>query len=60
MKVKPLPLNNQDALTMLKDAFIQALKLSARSNKDNDLIALREAINAYMRFIETHDVVVVY
>jgi hypothetical protein len=43
---------------MLKDAFIQALKLSAKSNKDRDLIALREAINAYMRFIETHDVIV--
>jgi tRNA threonylcarbamoyladenosine modification (KEOPS) complex Pcc1 subunit len=34
------------------------LKLSAKSNKDRDLIALREAINAYMRFIETHDVIV--
>jgi len=50
-----MPLSNQETLAKLKDAFFRTLSVCNESNNDADLIALREAENAYMSFIETHD-----
>ena len=50
-----MPLSNQETLAKLKDAFFRTLSVCNESNNDADLIALREAENAYMSFIEMHD-----
>jgi hypothetical protein len=58
MQLMPLPLNNQETLTILKNAFFKALAVCNESNNNIDLITLHEAENAYMCFIETHDCMV--
>lgn len=50
-----LPLTNKETLAILKDAFIKALALYEESKSDESLISLRKAENAYMLFVETHD-----
>jgi len=53
--MQTMPLTNQETLAKLKDAFFKTLSICNESNNVADLNALRDAENAYMCFIETHD-----